>query len=188
MKMIFLRNAWFFFLNHGRKCCLRNSTYIMEVIFTPSGILKGPTISLPMIPAQNITPPPPCWCRSLVCMGCPSTSRPPLHPSGPSSVARHSSVNETVLKSCIVLYCLAHWSRFCLCAVDRGGRQDGLHSCKPLKDPASCCSGDVGGTSSFKNVSAAMIRHFCSCSFNLMSLPVGKSPQFSLISTHTCVL
>uniref|UniRef100_A0AAR2IPD9 FtsJ RNA 2'-O-methyltransferase 3 n=1 Tax=Pygocentrus nattereri TaxID=42514 RepID=A0AAR2IPD9_PYGNA len=39
---------------------VRNSVYFAEVIFTISGTLKGPTSSLPMIPAQNMTLPPPC--------------------------------------------------------------------------------------------------------------------------------
>ncbi|XP_076874818.1 trafficking protein particle complex subunit 6b isoform X1 [Brachyhypopomus gauderio] len=52
-----------------------------------------------LIERQPKTPPPPCWSHSLVCMGCPSTIHPPRHPSGPSSVARHSSMNKTVLKS-----------------------------------------------------------------------------------------
>lgn len=70
-----------------------------QVIFTPSGTLKGSTssLSLPLIPAQNMTPPPPCWHRSLVGTWWPFTNHPPLHPSGPSRVARHSSVNKTVL-------------------------------------------------------------------------------------------
>ena len=48
--------AQFFFLYHGRKWSVRNSTYFSEVIFTPSEILKGPTGCLPMTPAQKMTP------------------------------------------------------------------------------------------------------------------------------------
>ncbi len=125
MKMILLRKAQFFFLYHGRKWSVRNSIYFAEVIFTPSGTLKGPTSSLPMIPAQNMTPPPPCWRRSLVGRWWPSTNHPLLHPSGPSRVTRHSSVNKTVWKL-VFMYLWAHCNRFCLCALVRGGRIVGL--------------------------------------------------------------
>ena len=40
----------------------RKFRYVSEFIFTSSGTLSGPTNSLPIIPAQNMTPPPPC-CR-----------------------------------------------------------------------------------------------------------------------------
>ncbi len=86
---------------------------------------KGPTSSLPMIPAQNMTPPPPCWRRSLVGTWWPSTNHPLLHPSGPSRVTRHSSVNKTVWKL-VFMYVWAHCNRFCLCALVRGGRIVGL--------------------------------------------------------------
>src|SRR4029434_6122165 len=78
MNMILLRKARFFFLYHGRKWSVRNSTYFAEVIFTPSGTLKGPTSSLPMIPAQNMTPATslltsqPCW--DMVAIHQPSTT------------------------------------------------------------------------------------------------------------------
>lgn len=60
MKMILLLKARFFFLYHGSKWAVRNSTYFAEVIWTPWGTLKGLIKSLPMFPAQNITLPSPC--------------------------------------------------------------------------------------------------------------------------------
>uniref|UniRef100_A0A8C9X1C8 Uncharacterized protein n=1 Tax=Sander lucioperca TaxID=283035 RepID=A0A8C9X1C8_SANLU len=39
---------------------LKKSLEGADVIFTPSGTLRGPTSSVPMIPAQSMTPPPPC--------------------------------------------------------------------------------------------------------------------------------
>ncbi len=150
MKKILLRKAQFFFLYHGRKWSVRNSIYFAEVIFTPSGTLKGPTSSLPMILAQNMTPPPPCWCRSLVGTWWPSTNHPLLHPSVPSRVARHSSVNKTVWKL-VFMYVWAHCNRFCLCALFRGGRNSRfMHNCKLLKDPTPWGLRDSRGTSSFK--------------------------------------
>lgn len=118
MKMILLWKAQFFLLYHGKKCAVRNSTYFAEVILTPSDTFKGPTDTLPMILAQNIPPPPHCWCCSLVGTWCPSTNHPELHPSGPSSVARLSPVNKTVWKlvfiylvfTGIVSLC-GHWLR-----------------------------------------------------------------------------
>lgn len=97
MKIILFQNALFFFLYHGRKWSVRNSTYLVEVILTRSGTLTGPTISLPNISNQIITPPPPYWRRSLAGTGWIFTNHPELHPSGPSSVAWHSSVNMYVL-------------------------------------------------------------------------------------------
>ncbi len=107
------------------KKVVRNSIYFAKVIFTPSGTLKGPTSSLPMIPAQNMTPPPPCWRRSLVGTWWPSTNHPLLHPSGLSRVGRHSSVNKSVWKL-VFMYVWAHCNLFCLCALVRGGRIVGL--------------------------------------------------------------
>ena len=60
-------------LYHGRKWSVRNSTYFAMVIITPSGTLKGPTSSLPMI-NQNMTLPPPCWHCSLIGTWWPSTT------------------------------------------------------------------------------------------------------------------
>ncbi len=122
---------WFCCGRHSSSFCTMEESgqsetlYFAEVIFTPSGTLKGPTSSLPMIPAQNMTPPPPCWRRSLVGTWWPSTSHPLLHPSVPSRVARHSSVNKTVWKL-VFMYVWAHCNRFCLCSLVRGGRIVGL--------------------------------------------------------------
>lgn len=113
MKMILLLKARFFFLYHGSKWAVRNSTYFAEVIWTPWGTLKGLIKSLPMFPAQNITLPSPCWLCSLVGTWLPSTNHPEFHPNGPSSVARHSSVNKTAWK--LVIMCFwAHCNHFSL--------------------------------------------------------------------------
>ena len=53
------------------------------------------------------------------------SSHPLLRPSGPSSVARHSSVNKTVWKS-VLKYRWAHSSRLVLCLAVNGGRMTGL--------------------------------------------------------------
>ena len=65
MKIIFLRNAILFFYDtteQSNSACFRKSGWVVFIL-TPSGILNGTTISLPIIiPARNITPQPPC-CR-----------------------------------------------------------------------------------------------------------------------------
>ncbi len=61
----------------------------------------------------------PCW--DIVAIH----NHPLLHPSGPSRVARHSSVNKTVWKL-VFMYVWAHCNRFCLCALVRSGRIVGL--------------------------------------------------------------
>ena len=104
---------------HGRKWAVRNPIYFAEVILTPSGTLEGPTNSLPMIPAHNITPLPPCWCHSLVGTGWPSPNHPELHPSRQSNVARHSSVNKNVWKW-VFMYFWAHCNHFSLWALVKG--------------------------------------------------------------------
>ena len=47
MTMILVPNARFFFLYHGMKWSVRNTTCFAQVILTPSGTLKGPTNSMP---------------------------------------------------------------------------------------------------------------------------------------------
>ena len=39
----------------------KNAVYVWLVSLTPSGTRKGPTSWSPIIPAQNMTPLPPCW-------------------------------------------------------------------------------------------------------------------------------
>ena len=58
MKSMFLLNAVFFC--HGMKYSFRKSMQTLVVILTLSATLNGPIGSVPMIAAQNITPPPPC--------------------------------------------------------------------------------------------------------------------------------
>ena len=122
---------WFCYRRHGSSFCTMEESgqsetlYPSKVIFTPSGILKGPSSSLPMIPAQNMTLPPPSWRHSLVGTLWPSTNHPLLHPSEPSRVARHLSVNKAVWKL-VFVYLLAHCNGSCLWALVRGGRMVGL--------------------------------------------------------------
>ena len=58
MKTTFFRNANFFFWYHEIRCFFRKSMQTLAVILTPSKTLNVSTSSLPMITAQNITPPP----------------------------------------------------------------------------------------------------------------------------------
>ena len=111
IKTILLQKAKLFFLCHGNQCSLRNAMYVGAVIFTPSLTRKGPTSSSWMIATQNITPPPPC--RRLIRCGHNAfvSHHPRLQPSGPSRVARHSSVNNTNSKFCFK-YFFAHSSLF----------------------------------------------------------------------------
>lgn len=82
---------WCFFLYQCRKWSVKNSAYPVEAT---SVTLNGHSISLPNIPGQIITSPPPCWCCTLVGAGRPFPSRPEL-------TARRSSVNATENLSCI---------------------------------------------------------------------------------------
>ena len=70
MVHVVLHGDYIFFLNAGRllryqsiKLSWRKFLYVSVFIFTPSGTLNGPTSSLPIIQAQNMTPPPP-YCMS----------------------------------------------------------------------------------------------------------------------------
>src|SRR4029434_2026873 len=77
MNMILLQKARFFFLYHRRKWSVRNSTYFAEVIFTPSGTLKGPTSSLhdsgpKHDSATSLLTSQPCW--DMVAIHQPSTT------------------------------------------------------------------------------------------------------------------
>ena len=74
-----------------------------------------------MIPAQSITPPPPCWHHSLVGTWWPSTNHIEVHPPRPSSVVWHQLMNKTVWK-CVFIYFWAHCNPFSLWALVKGGR------------------------------------------------------------------
>ena len=83
----------------------RKFRYVSTFIFTPPGTLNEPTSSLPITPAQNMTPPPHCCRLTLDGFLQPFTSQPLHQPSGPSSVALHSSVKKTtVWKSVVTLF------------------------------------------------------------------------------------
>ena len=76
----------------------RRFRYVSVFIFTPSGTLSGPTSSLPIIPAQNMTLPPPCCRLTLDGLLQPFTNQPLHQPSGPRRVTLHLSVKRTVWK------------------------------------------------------------------------------------------
>lgn len=89
-----------------------------------------------MIPAKNVTPPPPWWCRSLVAACSPSTNQTGLHPSGPSSVAQHVFLSP--LQS------------FLLVGIGGWPKHSFMHISQPLEDPAWRGSWESRGTSGFK--------------------------------------
>ena len=81
MKIIFFLNAGRLLRYQGIKLSWRKFRYVSAFIFKPSGTLNGPTSSLPIIPAQNMTPPP-CCRRTLDSLLQPFTSQPLHQPSG----------------------------------------------------------------------------------------------------------
>ena len=156
MEMTLLWKAQFFFLDHGRKWSVRNSTFFAEVTFTPSGTLKELPALSPWFWSKT-------WLLHLLAdvtallgQWWPSTSHPLLHPSGPSGVALHSSVNETDCKR-VFMYVWAHCSHFCLWAPVTGGPNlRFMHNCKPLEDPTPWGVWYSRGTSSFKHLVPAL--------------------------------
>ena len=102
MKIIFFLNAGRLLQYQGIKLSWRKFQYVSAFIFTPSVTLSGPTSTLPIIPAQNMTPPPPCCRLTLDGLLQPFTSQPLHQPSGPSRVVLYSSVKRTVWKWILV--------------------------------------------------------------------------------------
>ena len=111
--------------NHGSSAVFKNSQYVAAVNFNPSGTRNGPTSSSPMMPAQIITPPPPCWRLILVWHVLPLYTQPLAQPSGPSNVALDSSVNSTKFIS-VFMYFFDHSIRKRRCLGVRGGFVLGL--------------------------------------------------------------
>lgn len=77
--MILVWKAQFFFLHHGRKWSVRNSTYFSEVIFTPSGTLKSLLSPHDSSPKHD----------SLGHGGHPSTTHYPIHVDHPGLHGTH---------------------------------------------------------------------------------------------------
>ena len=125
MKIRLFLKEILFFLFHGMEFSCRTSMYAINFNFTPSGIQKGPTSSLPTMPAQIITPPPPCWRRRRWGRGVPLGTHTLLHPSGPSSAARSSYVNRIDWKSSFS-YFLAYSSLASMWFLFNGGQILGL--------------------------------------------------------------
>ncbi len=101
---------------------LSQSAYSSEFSFTPLWTLAGPiSLSLTMA-AQNITPPPPCCHRCLIGSEAESIAHSVAHPSGPSKVARASSVHKTWEKFTF-MWSLAHFSLLAWCLALSRGRE-----------------------------------------------------------------
>ena len=91
MKIIFFLDAGRLLRDKGIQLSWRKFRYVSAFIFKPSGTLNGPTSSLPITPAQNMTPPPHCCRLTLDGLLQPFTSQPLHQPFGPLRVALHSS-------------------------------------------------------------------------------------------------
>ena len=92
-----LPECWAFAAVPKNKIIWIKFRYVSAFIFTPPGTLNGPTSSLPIILAQNMTPPPPCCRLTLDGLQQPVTSQPLKQLSGPSRVALHLKKVQTVL-------------------------------------------------------------------------------------------
>ena len=141
MKIIFFLDAGRLLRDKGIQLSWRKFRYVSAFIFKPSGTLNGPTSSLPITPAQNMTPPPHCCRLTLDGLLQPFTSQPLHKPSGPLRVALHSSVERTAWTSVLTFSSLISvpggWGR-----VNTGFHR--LGNC--VEDPATSSSGDFTDT------------------------------------------
>ena len=125
MNLALCLNASCCFFCHGRKFFCRKSMSVFQLILTPSGTLNEPTRVSWTMPAQNITPPPPCWHHIRMGIGIPVLTQAWPLPSGPSRVARHLSVKMTVSKLSF-MYSFNQNNRLSPCFLDKTGCFEGF--------------------------------------------------------------
>lgn len=144
----------------------------------PSGTRNGPHNSSPMIPAQNITPPPPCWRRKRYGVGVPFGFQTLAHPSGPSRVARASSVKRTCWKSNFIYFC-AQESRFSLWITLNGGLGMGLMFFAISFNTLHRACLDLGVTPALVKMAALVLLGFRTISFRIFRR--SRSERFLLV-------